>query len=250
MVTRKCALESSNQQKDKKIQDLEARVSQLEKIVAQFEQNAVTPLPASSVASYRMQHNNSDRNVQGTEKGSATASVPKKQPSVVKSEATVVRNESSSGDALKKSIESETSKKQKPQPTQTAMIDSREEQRKAEDSRDQSASLTITKTEQAQETAKIKQEDEISISQRSNPARTVSSGTRPRSRPSDKQPAKRGNSSSSQQNNTSANERTQLAKENGNLVDENDEDGDEDYEPHFDEDEDDGDDEEKKFLAR
>ena len=60
---------------------------------------------------------------------------------------------------------------------------------------------------------------------------------RPRSRPSDKQPIKRGNSSSSNQNKTQ--EKTEIAKVN-QALDESDGDGSgEEYEPQFDEDEDD-----------
>ena len=60
---------------------------------------------------------------------------------------------------------------------------------------------------------------------------------RPRSRPSDKQPMKRGNSSSSNQNKTQ--EKTEIARVN-QALDESDGDGSgEEYEPQFDEDEDD-----------
>ena len=70
------------------------------------------------------------------------------------------------------------------------------------------------------------------------------SGQRPRSRPSDKHPIKRGNSSSSQNNNNLTHdskklEQTQDAVVGNNLVDESDEEGEEEYEPHFDDDEED-----------
>ena len=82
-------------------------------------------------------------------------------------------------------------------------------------------------------------------------AKAISEGTsqqRPRSRPSDKHPVKRGNSSSSQNNNNNNNgnnmtheskklESTIEGKVNQNIVDESDEDGEEEYEPNFDEDE-------------
>ena len=48
LVTRKCALESSVQSKDKKLQEFADKVRHLESVVMQLEQEAVAPLPASS----------------------------------------------------------------------------------------------------------------------------------------------------------------------------------------------------------
>lgn len=75
-----------------------------------------------------------------------------------------------------------------------------------------------------------------------------SSKQRPRSRPSDKHPVKRGNSSSSNQNQNIAGGQ-EIKKADVNLAskidDSGDEDGEEEYEPQFDEDEDDEDPTEK-----
>ena len=84
----------------------------------------------------------------------------------------------------------------------------------------------------------------MNSSQRSNPV-SDSSKTRPRSRPSDKHPVKRGNSSSSNQNMATQ----EIKKADVNLAskieDSGDEDGEEEYEPQFDEDDDDEDPTEK-----
>ena len=119
------------------------------------------------------------------------------------------------------------------------ILDSREEQRK-QDAKKKSAP--------AAQIEKVQKEAVQATSQRSNPVSADSSKQRPRSRPSDKHPVKRGNSSSSNQNQNMAGGQ-EIKKADVNLAskidDSGDEDGEEEYEPQFDEDEDDEDPTEK-----
>jgi len=126
-------------------------------------------------------------------------------------------------------------------------LDSREEQKEVKAvSRTAKAVVDPSpqqQTEIVKHSANIK--SELSDNQDSAKAsEEPKSGQRPRSRPSDKHPIKRGNSSSSQNNNNLTHdskklEQTQDAVVGNNLVDESDEEGEEEYEPHFDDDEED-----------
>ena len=139
----------------------------------------------------------------------------------------------------------------------TVHIDSREEQKTEELNKskvNQVSSASANQTEVTQNVQNIKKDAEaVDVTQSSGSVPQQTTAQRPRSRPSDKQPVKRGNSSSSQQNqNNKTGESKKLDEAKNKMLADSDEDGDEEYEPQFDEDDDDDEanDEEKRFHER
>lgn len=181
LVTRKCALESSTQQKDKRIQELNEKVRHLEGAVMQLEQQAVAPQAASS----QVAHSSARQLKNGSHSSAGGASFQRQSsnPAKTQKQPTESRQSENSIEGGKKSAAVKQSA------SNVVKLDSREEQKEVKAVSRTAKALIDTSPQQQTEivkhSANIK--SELSDNQESAKAsEEPTSGQRPRSRPSDK----------------------------------------------------------------